>query len=125
MSALPKQMNTAKKIAEAKLPRGGGKKAFKELERLEKIPPAAAGAVVIETYLDWLIELPWSVQTEDQLDLKIVETILDEDHYGLEKVKERILEYLAVRSLARKNKRTYHLFDRPSGCREDTPLHVL
>ena len=92
------------KIAEAKLPEEVEIKAFKELERLEKMPPAAAEAVVIRTYLDWLIELPWSVQTEDQLDLKIVETILDEDHYGLEKVKERILEYLAVRSLARKIK---------------------
>ena len=100
---MPKQMNTAKRLLRQSF-RIDVEKAFKELERLEKMPPAAAEAVVIRTYLDWLIELPWSVQTEDQLDLKIVETILDEDHYGLEKVKERILEYLAVRSLARKIK---------------------
>ena len=92
------------KIDEAKLPEEVEKKALKELERLEKMPPAAAEGVVIRTYLDWLLELPWSVQTQDQLDLQLVEKILDEDHYGLEKVKERILEYLAVRSLAHKIK---------------------
>ena len=82
------------KIMEAKLPEEVEKKALKELERLEKMPPAAAEGVVIRTYLDWILELPWSVITEDQLDLDIVEQILDEDHYGLEKVKERIVEYL-------------------------------
>ncbi len=92
------------KIDETKLPEEVEKKALKELERLEKMPPAAAEGVVIRTYLDWLLELPWSVQTQDQLDLQLVEKILDEDHYGLEKVKERILEYLAVRSLAHKIK---------------------
>jgi ATP-dependent Lon protease len=90
------------KIAEADLPEEVEKKALKELERLEKMPSAAAEAVVIRTYLDWLVELPWSVQTEDQLDLQEVERILNEDHYGLEKVKERIIEYLAVRTLANK-----------------------
>lgn len=92
------------KIAGVDLPEEVEKKALKELERLEKMPSAAAEAVVIRTYLDWLVELPWSVQTEDQLDLKEVEKILNEDHYGLEKVKERILEYLAVRSLTHKIK---------------------
>ncbi len=92
------------KIKESKLPEEVEKKAVKELERLEKMPPAAAEAVVIRTYLDWILELPWSVITEDQLDLDIVEQILDEDHYGLEKVKERIVEYLAVRRLTQKIK---------------------
>lgn len=92
------------KIMEAKLPEEVEKKALKELERLEKMPPAAAEGVVIRTYLDWILELPWSVITEDQLDLDIVEQILDEDHYGLEKVKERIVEYLAVRRLTKKIK---------------------
>ncbi len=92
------------KLAEAEVPEEVEKKALKEIDRLEKMPPAAAEAVVIRTYLDWLLELPWSVRTEDRLDLEIVERILDEDHYGLEKVKERIVEYLAVRSLTEKIK---------------------
>ncbi len=92
------------RLKEADLPEEAEKKVLKEIERLEKMPAAAAEAVVIRTYLDWMLELPWSVLTEDRLDLKIVEKILDEDHYGLEKVKERIIEYLAVRSLTKKIK---------------------
>ncbi|MEW5920637.1 MAG: endopeptidase La [Bacillota bacterium] len=92
------------KITAAKLPEEAEKKALKEVERLEKMPPAAAEAVVIRTYLDWLLELPWAYQTEDRLELNVVEQILDEDHYGLEKVKERIVEYLAVRRLTQKIK---------------------
>jgi len=92
------------KIAEAKLPEEVEEKALKEVERLEKMPPAAAEGIVIRTYLDWLLELPWSVETEDRLNLDMAEQILDEDHYGLVKVKERIVEYLAVRQLAEKLK---------------------
>ncbi len=92
------------KIAAAKLPEEVEKKALKEVERLEKMPPAAAEAAVIRTYLDWLLELPWVFQTEDRLELDVVEQVLDEDHYGLEKVKERIVEYLAVRRLTQKIK---------------------
>lgn len=92
------------KLKEARLPEEAEKKVLKEIERLEKMPSAAAEAVVIRTYLDWMLDLPWSVLTEDRLDLKIVEKILDEDHYGLEKVKERIIEYLAVRTLTKKIK---------------------
>jgi len=92
------------KIAEAGLPEEVEEKALKELERLEKMPPAAAEGIVIRTYLDWLLELPWSVETADRLDLDLAEQILDEDHYGLQKVKERIIEYLAVRQLAEKLK---------------------
>ncbi len=88
------------KIAEARLPEEVEEKAFKEVDRLEKMPPAAAEGIVIRTYLDWLLELPWSVETADCLDLDAAENILDEDHYGLQKVKERIIEYLAVRQLA-------------------------
>ena len=88
------------KISEAKLPPEVEEKALKELERLEKMPPAAAEATVVRTYLDWILELPWSVSTTDRLDLDRAEEILDEDHYGLQKVKERIIEYLAVRQLA-------------------------
>jgi ATP-dependent Lon protease len=92
------------KIAEAGLPEEVEEKALKELERLEKMPPAAAEGIVIRTYLDWLLELPWSLETADRLDLDLAEQILDEDHYGLQKVKERIIEYLAVRQLAEKLK---------------------
>ncbi|HHU30950.1 MAG TPA: endopeptidase La [Firmicutes bacterium] len=92
------------KIAEVDLPEEVEEKALKEVERLEKMPPAAAEAVVIRNYLDWILSLPWNVQTEDRLDLKAAEKILDEDHYGLEKVKERIIEYLAVRQLTNKIK---------------------
>lgn len=92
------------KIDEANLPEEVEEKALKEVERLEKMPPAAAEAVVIRNYLDWILALPWSEQTEDRLDLNRGEEILDEDHYGLEKVKERIIEYLAVRQLAQKLK---------------------
>lgn len=92
------------KILKEKLPEEVEKKALKELERLEKMPPAAAEAAVIRTYLDWILELPWSVITEDQLELDKVEQVLDADHFGLEKVKERIVEYLAVRRLTKKIK---------------------
>jgi ATP-dependent Lon protease len=86
-------------IAEAKMPEDVEEKAVKELSRLEKMPSASAETSVIRTYLDWLIGLPWQVESEEKLDLIAAEKILNEDHYGLEKVKERILEYLAVHKL--------------------------
>jgi len=76
------------KIALAKLPAEVEEKALKEVERLEKMPPAAAEGIVVRTYLDWILDLPWAVITEDRLDLDLAERILDEDHYGLEKVKK-------------------------------------
>lgn len=75
-----------------------------EINRLEKIPTSSAEGGVIRTYLDWLLDLPWSNKTEDYLDIKHAEKILDEDHYGLEKAKERVLEYLAVQKLVKKMK---------------------
>jgi ATP-dependent Lon protease len=87
------------KIEEAKLPEHAQKAADRELTRLEKLPPAAAEHGVIRTYLEWLVELPWAVQTEDNLDIAHAREVLDADHYDLEKVKDRILEYLAVRKL--------------------------
>jgi len=92
------------RIAKAKLPPEALEKINKEVERLEKMPPATAEAVVVRNYLDWALSLPWSVETRDRLDLDTAEKILDEDHYGLEKPKERILEYLAIRKLAKKMK---------------------
>lgn len=87
------------KIAEAAMPTEVEEKALKELGRLEKMPPAAAETSVIRTYLDWLIGLPWNTESEEKLELVAAQEILDEDHYGLEKVKERVLEYLAVHKL--------------------------
>ena len=88
-----------KKIEEAKMPSEGKEAAEKELDRLSKMNPSAAEYTVSRTYLDWLVSLPWSVSTSDVLDIKKAQKILDDDHYDLEKVKERILEYLAVRKL--------------------------
>jgi ATP-dependent Lon protease len=87
------------KIEEAGLPEEAEKQAKRELDRLAKLPTAAAEFGVIRTYLDWMVSLPWSKETEDNLDLVHARQVLDEDHYGLEDVKERILEYLAVRKL--------------------------
>jgi ATP-dependent Lon protease len=88
-----------RKIAEAGMPEEAEKEAWRELSRMEKMPPQAAEYSVIKTYLDWLTEMPWQVATEDQLDIAHARQVLDEDHYDLEDIKERILEYLAVRKL--------------------------
>ncbi|RPI84988.1 MAG: endopeptidase La, partial [Chloroflexi bacterium] len=88
-----------KKIEAARLPEEAGKMARRELDRLSRLPTAAAEYGVIRTYLDWLVSLPWSQSTEDSLDISNARNVLDQDHYGLEDVKERILEYLAVRKL--------------------------
>lgn len=88
-----------RKIAEAGMPEEAEKEANRELDRLSKLPIAAAEYGVIRTYLDWLTSLPWSKRSEDNLDIENARRVLDEDHYGLEDVKERILEYLAVRKL--------------------------
>jgi ATP-dependent Lon protease len=87
------------KIEAAKLPEHAQKAADRELSRLEKLPPAAAEHGVIRTYLEWLTELPWAAQSEDNLDIAHAREVLDADHYDLEMVKDRILEYLAVRKL--------------------------
>jgi len=89
-------------IKKAKMPKEAEKVALKELDRLSKIPSQSPEYTVSRTYLDWLTELPWSIKSEDSIDVKDANKILEEDHYGLEKVKERILEYLAVRALKMK-----------------------
>ncbi|HEB64739.1 MAG TPA: endopeptidase La, partial [Chloroflexi bacterium] len=88
-----------KRIEEAHMPPEAEKQARRELERMSRLPTAAAEYGVIRTYLDWLVSLPWDKTTEDNLDIAHARQVLDEDHYGLEDVKERILEYLAVRKL--------------------------
>jgi len=87
------------KIEAAKMPEEAHTAAEKELDRLSKMNPSAAEYTVSRTYLDWLVNLPWSVSTEDILDIKAAHKVLDDDHYDLDKVKERILEFLAVRKL--------------------------
>ncbi|MFQ5824241.1 MAG: endopeptidase La [bacterium] len=104
-----------KRIKEAKMPEEATKVAEKELDRLSKMPPAAAEYTVSRTYLDWLIELPWSKSTDDNLDVNIAQQVLDEDHYDLEKVKKRILEYLAVRKLKKDMKGPILCFVGPPG----------
>ncbi len=90
------------KIKAAKMPDDSEKVAMKELDRLSRIPTQSPEYNVSRTYIEWLVDLPWSDKTEDQIDLKIAKNILDEDHYGLNKVKDRIIEYLAVRNLKQK-----------------------
>ncbi len=85
------------KIKKAKMPKDAEEKAFKELDRLEKMMPMSAEATVIRTYIDWLIQIPWNEKTKEKLDINEVQQVLDADHYGLEKPKERIVEYLAVK----------------------------
>ena len=90
------------RLKELELPLDVEEKVTKEIERLEKMPPMVAESAVIRTYLDWLLTLPWTKETSDNLDIDTAEQVLEEDHYGLEKVKERILEYLSVRKLTEK-----------------------
>jgi ATP-dependent Lon protease len=103
------------KIKKAKMPPDALAAADKELDRLAKIPPASAEYTVARTYLDWLVELPWSETTEDNLDIDNAQKTLDEDHYDLEKVKKRILEYLAVRKLKANMKGPILCFVGPPG----------
>lgn len=88
------------KIDEAGMPEEVNSKALHELDRLSKMPAMSAEATVVRTYIDWLISLPWKISTKDKLDISLASSVLDKDHYGLEKVKTRILEYLAVRKRA-------------------------
>ena len=103
------------KVEQAGMPEEIKARAIKEVDRMSRIPSASPEVGVIRTYVDWLISLPWDVTSEDRLDLKEAAKILDEDHHGLEKVKERILEYLAVRSLADKIRSPILAFVGPPG----------
>ncbi|OFW50903.1 MAG: endopeptidase La [Acidobacteria bacterium RIFCSPLOWO2_12_FULL_68_19] len=104
-----------KKIKDARMPKEVEEKATQELKRLEAMPPMSAEATVSRNYLDWLIAVPWHRKTRENRDLKHAETVLNEDHYGLEKIKERILEFLAIRTLVRKPKATILTFSGPPG----------
>lgn len=103
------------KIAEKNLPEEARKEAERELGRLKRMHPSSAEYTVASTYLDWIVALPWNESTEDMLDIKKAQTILDEDHYDLEKVKKRIVEYLAVRKLKPDSKGPILCFVGPPG----------
>ena len=103
------------KIKKAKMPQEVEKEANKQLNRLDQMHPESAEATIVRTYLDWLVELPWSLSTPDNLDIKKAKQVLDEDHYDLDKIKERILEYLGVRKLKEKMKGPILCFVGPPG----------
>ncbi|MFU0799162.1 MAG: endopeptidase La [Xylanivirga thermophila] len=102
-------------LESANLPKEVKEKAFKELEKLSRMPSASAEGTVVRNYLDWIIDLPWNDETVDNTDMKIAAKVLDEDHYGLYKVKERILEYLAVKNLTKTMKGPILCFVGPPG----------
>jgi ATP-dependent Lon protease len=103
------------KVEEKNLPEEAKKEAERELERLSRMHPSSAEYTVVSTYLDWITTLPWNETTQDNLDIKKAEKILDEDHYGLEKPKKRIIEYLAVRKLKPESKGPILCFAGPPG----------
>jgi ATP-dependent Lon protease len=109
------QSRLRERIEAAGMPEEAQKQALRELDRLAQMPAAAAEHGVIRTYLEWMVELPWSKQTEDRLDVLEARRILDEDHYDLEKVKDRIVEYIAVLSLKRDLKGPILCFAGPPG----------
>jgi ATP-dependent Lon protease len=104
-----------KKIEQGRMPKEVEEKSLQELRRLEAMPPMSAEATVSRNYLDWLIAVPWHKKTRESRDLKRADQILNEDHYGLEKIKDRILEFLAVRTLVKKPKSTILTFVGPPG----------
>jgi ATP-dependent Lon protease len=104
-----------KKIKRAKMSREADSEAVKQLKRLEQMHPDSAESTVVRTYLDWLVDLPWSKSSKDVIDIKIAKKILDKDHYGLDNVKNRILEYLSVRKLNPKSKGPILCFVGPPG----------
>jgi ATP-dependent Lon protease len=109
LAELKKQIEKAKMTVEVK------READKQLRRLEQMHPESSEASLVRTYLDWLVDLPWSKRTKDNLNIKKAKQVLDEDHYDLEKIKERILEYLAVNKLRRKIKGPILCFVGPPG----------
>ena len=105
----------AARINKAGMPTDVQEKAHKELGRLEQMPPQSAEGTVVRNYLDWLLDVPWDKKTEDKMNIAQAERILNEDHFGLDEVKERILEYLAVRTLVEKTKGPILCFVGPPG----------
>ncbi len=104
-----------KQVEAAKMPKDAHEKAMKEIQRLEMMPPMSAESTVSRTYLDWLIAMPWDKKSREIRDINWSKKVLEEDHYGLEKIKDRILEFLAVRSLVKKPQGTILCFVGPPG----------
>ncbi len=104
-----------KQVEAAKMPKDAHEKATKEIQRLEMMPPMSAESIVSRTYLDWLLAMPWNKKTREIRDINWSKKVLEEDHYGLEKIKDRILEFLAVRSLVKKPQGTILCFVGPPG----------
>src|SRR5512143_336729 len=104
-----------KQVEAAKMPKEAHEKATKEIQRLEMMPPMSAESIVSRTYLDWLIAMPWNKKSKEIRNINWSKKVLEEDHYGREKVKDRILEFLAVRSLVKKPKATILTFAGPPG----------
>ncbi|MBM3791499.1 MAG: endopeptidase La, partial [Acidobacteria bacterium] len=104
-----------KQVEAAKMPKDAHDKAMKEIQRLEMMPPMSAESTVSRTYLDWLLAMPWNKKSREIRDIKYSMKVLEEDHYGLEKVKDRIIEFLAVRSLVKKPQGTILCFVGPPG----------
>src|SRR5260370_15006113 len=109
------------KTASAGMPEEARTEALRELDRLAKMPPAAAEYTVARTYIDWLVTMPWRQETTDSVDIEPARRILDEDHEGLEKVKERILEYLAVKKIRPSGKDPILCFVGPPGVGKTSP----
>jgi len=104
-----------RKIKRARMSREAGREAEKQIKRLEQMHPDSAEAAIVRTYLDWMVELPWSKSTKEVIDIKDAKAILDKDHFGLDSVKDRILEYLSVRKLNEKMKGPILCFVGPPG----------
>ncbi len=103
------------KVQSLKMPEAVKQKALEEIKRFEMLPANSSESGVVRTYLEWLVALPWNVQTEDNKDILFAEKTLNEQHFGLEKVKERILEYLAVKTMTGKNPSTILCLVGPPG----------
>jgi len=113
-----------KRIQEAAMPEKVLKEAEKQLKRLEKMHPDTAEAATVRTYLEWLVEIPWSKASDDNLDIPAAHKVLNDDHYDLEKVKERILEYLAVRKLKKQTQRHNLVLCGPSWSWQNIPGQI-
>jgi ATP-dependent Lon protease len=106
------------------MPKDAKEKALQELRRIEMMPPMSAESSVSRNYLDWLIAVPWKKKSREIRDIDLAEKTLNEDHYGLEKIKDRILEFLSVRQLVKKAQRIDSLLRRTAGGRKDLARHV-
>ena len=117
----PEFQKLKEQIKKSKMPSEAELKAFEELTKLRKTPSMSPESTVIRNYLEWMTEVPWSKKIKDNLKINHVQRILDEDHFGLEKPKERIIEHIAVLNLVKADERTNTLFCRTSGSRKNIP----